>query len=156
MAKFSAPETAPTSPPPPKKDADAPRRKASYVGAPAIFALELACKAINDAFGDGSFGCYLVGSALERPDWRDVDVRMILRDEAFIQEFPGTYDPTRKLAVWEFDPKWILLTMGISAYLAKATGLPVDFQFQPQTHANERHGTGVGTRRHALGLKHNI
>lgn len=123
------------------------RKKASYVGTPAIFLLELACKPISDAFG--GFGCYLVGSALERPDWRDIDVRFIMSDEEFQKEFPGTYDPARKLATWEFDPKWILLSTGIAAYLAKATGLPVDFQFQPQTHANERH-KGI---RHALGMR---
>jgi hypothetical protein len=123
-----------------------PRRKASHVGAPAIFALELACKPINEAFG--GFGCYLVGSALERPDWRDVDVRFIMTDEEFMAEFPGTFDPERKLANWEFDAKWILITTGIAAYLSKATGLPIDFQFQPQTHANERH-KGM---RNALGM----
>lgn len=39
------------------------RKKASYVGVPAIFKLELACMHLNDAYGDG-YGCYLVGSAL--------------------------------------------------------------------------------------------
>ncbi len=107
------------------------RHKATYVGAPKIFALELACQQVNRAFN--SFGCYLVGSALTRPDWRDVDVRMILDDEEFHKLFPdaGTH--------WEFDPRWILLTVAISEYLSKASTLPVDFQFQPQTHANEKH-----------------
>jgi hypothetical protein len=131
-----------------ESDSPPKRKKGIYVGAPACFALELACKAINEAFG--GFGCYLVGSALERADWRDIDVRHIMSDEEFMQEFPGTYDPKRGLAVWEFDPKWILLTTGISAYLAKATGLPVDFQFQPQTHANDRHEG----QRNALGRRH--
>ena len=119
-----------------------PKAKASHVGAPAIFNLELACKHLNAAFADG-FGCYLVGSALERPDWRDVDVRLILRDEAFAALFPDVVGIT-----WEFDPRWIVMTAGISAWLSQQTGLPVDFQFQPQTHANERH---KGTRS-ALGL----
>lgn len=118
------------------------RNKGIYVGAPACFLLELACQPINDAFG--GFGCYLVGSALERPDWRDIDVRFIMDDEAFFAEFPGTRKGT-----WEFDPKWILLTTSLSAHLSKATGLPVDFQFQPQSHANDRH-KGM---RHALGLR---
>lgn len=46
------------------------RIKSCYVGAPAIFKLEEACKVINDAFG--GHGCYLVGSSIERADWRDV------------------------------------------------------------------------------------
>ena len=49
-----------------------PAAKACYVGAPAIFALEQACQIIVDAFGR-DYGCYLVGSALKRADWRDVD-----------------------------------------------------------------------------------
>lgn len=121
------------------------RKKSFYVGAPACFALEEACQFINRAFG--GFGCYLVGSALERPDWRDIDVRLIMRDQEFAELFPdaGPLDEHR----WEFDPRWILLTVAISERLSKQTGLPVDFQFQPQTHANDRH---KGPR-NALGLR---
>ncbi|HEY4136505.1 MAG TPA: hypothetical protein VGO34_14970 [Alphaproteobacteria bacterium] len=118
------------------------RKKGIYVGAPACFALELACQDINRAFG--GFGCYLVGSALERADWRDIDVRFIMTDAEFDKEFPGT----RERGIWEFDPKWLLMTVAISERLSKLTGLPVDFQFQPQTHANERHKG----RRNALGM----
>lgn len=119
-------------------------RKVSYVGAPAIFALELACKGINQAFG--GYGCYLVGSALERADWRDVDVRMILSDAEFLALFPDVQLDAHN---WEFDPRWLLLTISISEHLRKVTGLPIDFQFQPQTHANERH---KGPR-NAVGLR---
>jgi hypothetical protein len=121
------------------------KAKASHVGAPAIFALGQACQDLNRAFG--GFGCYLVGSALERPDWRDVDVRFIMSDEEFEAEFPGTLRKDGG-GVWEFDPKWIILTVSISERLAKLTGLPVDFQFQPQTHANTVHKGN----RHALGM----
>src|SRR5208282_4496459 len=54
------------------------RKKANYIGSPQVFALEQACRSINEAF-DG-YGCYLVGSCIERPDWRDVDVRFIMPD----------------------------------------------------------------------------
>lgn len=120
------------------------RHKASHVGAPAIFELTRACQDINRAFG--GFGCYLVGSALERADWRDVDVRMILEDEAFDRLFPDCGGGTGQR--WEFDPRWIVMTVSISLWLSKLTGLPVDFQFQPQTHANKVHKG----RRNALGL----
>jgi hypothetical protein len=118
------------------------RKKSIHVGAPACFALEMAMQNVNMAFN--SYGSYLVGSALERPDWRDVDIRMIMDDADFDKEFPGT----REDGIWEFDAKWLLLTVSISAYLSKASGLPIDFQFQPQSHANERH---KGPR-NALGL----
>lgn len=110
------------------------RKKASYIGAPAVFALELACVDLNNAFG--GFGCFLVGSALERPDWRDVDVRLIMSDEEFAVLFPSI-EP--KNCQWEFDTRWLLMTVSISEHLSKITGLPVDFQFQPQTFANAWH-----------------
>jgi hypothetical protein len=76
---------------------EAPRRKANYVGAPAIFALEQACAEINAAFE--TFGVYLVGSALDRPDWRDVDLRCIMIDEQFARLFPNAGQH------WEQDPR---------------------------------------------------
>jgi hypothetical protein len=118
------------------------RRKSVYVGAPAIFALEMACQHINDALG--GYGCYLVGSALERQDWRDVDIRYILSDEEFSNLFPSVDGRS-----WEHDSRWLLLTISISEWLSKVSGLPVDFQIQPQTHANERHSGP----RNAMGLR---
>ena len=105
--------------------------KGIYIGAPACFALELACRQICEAFG--GHHCYVVGSSLERADWRDVDVRYMLEDDAFTALFPDAGQ------CWEQDARWLLLTVSISGWLSKVTGLPIDFQFQPQTHANERH-----------------
>lgn len=119
------------------------RRKASHVGAPAIFLLERECQSINVAFR--GFGCFLVGSSTERPDWRDVDVRFIMADDEFAILFP---DAGTTAASWEHDPRWLLMTAALSGHLSRVTGLPIDFQFQPQTFANERH---KGPR-HALGM----
>lgn len=118
--------------------------KGVYIGAPACFALEQACQHINRAFE--SYGCYVVGSALERADWRDVDVRMIMADSDFHRLFP---DASPNEGSWEFDPRWLLLTVSISLWLSKMTGLPVDFQIQPQTHANNVHKG----KRNAVGLE---
>ena len=117
--------------------------KASYIGAPACFALELACRTINEAFGDYRCHCYVVGSALERADWRDIDVRYIMPDDQFATLFPHAGQH------WEQDARWLLLAVSISEHLSKVTGLPVDFQFQPQTHANERHKGN----RHPIGIR---
>jgi hypothetical protein len=103
--------------------------------------LDQACRDICEAFG--GYGCYLVGSALDRPDWRDIDVRFIMSDEDFAVLFPCAGQH------WEHDARWLLLTISISERLSKVSGLPIDFQFQPQTHANERHQG----RRHALGIR---
>ncbi|MCE9618416.1 MAG: hypothetical protein K8R92_00720 [Planctomycetes bacterium] len=124
--------------------APAERTKTCYVGAPSIFALEQACQMLGDAFG--RFNCYLVGSAMVRKDWRDVDVRMILPDDEFAKLFPAALADANQ---FQFDPRWLLLTVAISERLSKLTGLPIDFQFQPMTIANKRH-TGP---RHALGLR---
>ena len=108
------------------------RQKAIYVGAPGCFKLEEAIRQVCDAFG--VFCCYLVGSALTRQDWRDVDVRLILDDADFAREFPST-----RGGQWEHDPRWLLFTTAISDRLSAITGLPIDFQIQPQTRANEMH-----------------
>lgn len=122
---------------PPPEDVTLNRvKKASYVGAPASFTLEVVCQQINAAYDYCEYAhIYMVGSVLQRADWRDVDLRMIMSDGDFRREFPDAYDN----GAWEFDAKWILLTTSISGYLSKLTGLPVDFQFQPMTFANKHH-----------------
>ena len=117
------------------------RTKGIYIGAPACFALEMACQSIRDAFGE--YGLYVVGSCLDRPNWRDVDLRYIMKDENFAALFPDAGQH------WELDPRWLLMTVSISEHLSRVTGLPIDFQFQPQTHANERHHG----RRSAIGIR---
>jgi hypothetical protein len=126
----------------PTSDSDVkPRTKAIYIGAPACFALELACQPIREAFGE--YGLYVVGSCLDRADWRDIDLRYIMKDESFAALFPNAGQH------WESDPRWLLLTVSISEHLSRMTGLPIDFQFQPQTHANARHSG----KRSALGIR---
>ncbi len=120
---------------------DEKRKKFIHIGAPACFSLELAMQHVNDAFD--CHGSYVVGSVLERADWRDVDIRMILDDDAFSRLFPDAGKH------WEFDQRWLLLTVSISAWLKQQTGLPIDFQFQPRTHANAHH---EGPR-NAVGLR---
>ena len=127
-----------------------PRKKVTHIGAPACFALEMACKHLMDAFDEpeGHVGIYLVGSALERADWRDVDVRMMLDDATFARMFPKAL--LGHGAAWEFDTRWTLMTLSISTWLREQTGLPIDFQFQPMSFANDKHKG----RRHALGLRY--
>jgi hypothetical protein len=125
------------------QEAEPKRRKVSYVGVPAIFKLELACQHINSAFA--GYGCYLVGSALERADWRDIDIVFIMEDEAFAREFPDVVMPG-----FESDPKWLLNSISLSMWLREQSGLPVDFKVQSQSWSNERH---KGPR-HPLGKRY--
>lgn len=88
---------------------------------------------------------YLVGSALERRDFGDVDVRIILDDHLYDALFPAPkYHPQRAQALWS------MLCEAISVWGRQETGLPIDFQFQRMTEANaEEPGAG---HRSALGL----
>lgn len=89
---------------------------------------------------------FLVGSALERRDFGDVDVRIILDDEIYDALFPAPkYHPQRAQALWS------MLCEAISVWGRQETGLPIDFQFQRRTEANaeelgagHRHGLGMG------------
>lgn len=75
---------------------------------------------------------YLVGSCLTRPDWRDVDIRIIVDDA------PGWFGPFLR------DRRGNFL---LSLWGEQATGLPIDCQFQTTHEANAIPGA-----RHAIGL----
>lgn len=92
-----------------------------------LYNLDVACQVIRRAFPDG--GLYLVGTAgVGAADgYRDVDVRLMLGDEDFTAACP-----TRE--------RWELLCVAVSAWLSDRTGLPVDFQVQLTSVANEKHG----------------
>lgn len=129
----------------PERPAKPPRGdRSNYLPAPHFFLLNHACCIVNDAF-DG-LCCYLVGSCLLRRDYRDVDVRVILDDEHFDRLFPGatcgaSHAPQRH-------PLWSLMCTSIALMLKDQTGLPIDFQIQRQTQANEQ----FNGHRDALGI----
>lgn len=85
---------------------------------------------------------YLVGSCLERPDYRDVDVRLIVDDAKYDALFTGKGEQRA-------NPLWSLLCASISEYLSRLTDLPIDFQFQRRTEASKQWGD---EQRHPLGL----
>lgn len=106
-----------------------------YLPAPIYRDLDRACVEIRQAFGTP----YLVGSATKRPDYRDIDLRVILADDEFLQLFPGRIDPKARM---ESNIRWSLICSLVSRYLAMATGLPIDFQIQSQTQANAENAAG--------------
>lgn len=75
---------------------------------------------------------YQVGSSLKTKDWRDVDVRLILPDD----EFAALFGENRSA---EANPKLAAVTLAFCALGKEMTGLPIDFQIQPQTFANEKY-----------------
>lgn len=105
-----------------------------------MFLLDNACVSMYEQ--KGVSGIYLVGTAMEpRGDRapRDVDVRMILLDKSF--------DRLEKAIGREG-----ISFMGIAygQYLASLTDLPIDFQVQRMTEANEKHPIS-GNPRNPLG-----
>jgi hypothetical protein len=99
-----------------------------------MFLLDEACRPIKQAFGEYA---YLVGTAQTSREFRDVDVRLILDDNA--------YDRLADLGF--LIPAFLGLAIG--EYLAARTGLPIDFQIQRQTQANELHSG----QRNPLGIR---
>lgn len=96
-------------------------RRVNYLTVAQNFALETALQVLNDA----GCGAYLVGSVMERADFRDVDLRCILDDAEFEQRFGGQRVRLR------------LLNAALSEWVAARTGLPIDFQFQSMTEAQQ-------------------
>jgi hypothetical protein len=118
-----------------------PPDRGDWIPAPAAYELNAACAYLAEAFGHH---LYQVGSSLRRRDFRDVDVRCILPDQAFDALFPrissGGHD---------HDARWAIMCTSISMWLSARTSLPIDFQIQRQTDANAKYPKGG---RNALGI----
>ena len=84
---------------------------------------------VRDYFGHVP---YHVGSSLKSKGWRDVDVRLILPDD----EFAALFGDNRSSGT---NPKLAAVTLAFAALGKEMTGLPIDFQIQPVTHANEHY-----------------
>lgn len=120
-------------------------RSVSYLSVPDFHRLNWACRPITEAFGNPP---YLVGSALTRPDFRDIDLRLILDDEVVERMFNpnGEYFSSG-------DPKAVrlLLNIALSDLIARAANppAPIDFQIQSMSEANvPEHG-----RRNPMGMR---
>lgn len=104
-------------------------KRVNYLTVSQNFALEAALAVFEKA----GFEVYLVGSALLRRDFRDVDIRCILDDDKFADLFPNKV-------------RLRLSNAAHSEWLSSRTGLPVDFQFQPysdlKNHSGPRNAMG--------------
>jgi hypothetical protein len=118
-------------------------RRSNFVPAPQFFNLNQACALVNRALGD--YGCFLVGSALERRDYRDIDVRFVMEDTAYDRLF---HDGRGDQGGGWLNPLWSLMCSSTSLWLSQQSGLPIDFQIQRMTQANKEHSGG----RQALGI----
>ena len=101
-----------------------------YLTVEGLWKLAHAVRPIEDAFGGRTV--YLVGSVLERKDWRDVDLRLIMDDDSFDKMF---YRPDQIA-----DQFRMLLNVSISSMLSTTTRLPIDFQVQSREDADQFKG----------------
>lgn len=108
-----------------------PRTRAHYLPADSLFGLHGTAEQVMQAYPD-SLGVYLVGSCITSKDYRDVDVRCIMRDDDFEREFPKQDGKDTR-------PRFMLACLAMSSWFRHVTGLPVDFQFQKQSVANAKH-----------------
>lgn len=110
------------------------------VGMPAALWLDQFGSIVWEAFGGPP---YHVGSSLMSKKWRDVDVRLILSDGEWRRlGFGRPGDRNGKLRAFE---------MAFSELGRRMTGLPIDFQIQQQTDANNLFDPKKGHLRSALG-----
>lgn len=110
--------------------------RTSYLTVPQQHRLNDACLGLVRAF-KGNHPYHVGSSAMGGHEkFHDVDVRMMLDDKEFKRMFRRR--------------SWLLLAnSAISHQLELATGLPIDFQFQDTTQANEEFG---GKFRNPLGM----
>lgn len=100
------------------------------VGMPQGVHLEAFGQLLYEAFGHVA---YHVGSSMgAKREWRDVDVRLMLPDAEYRAQFG---DPRYS----HMNAKWVALCMAFSALGKQMTGLPIDFQIQETSAANEEH-----------------
>jgi hypothetical protein len=117
--------------------------RASSLGPHDFMLLDRWARQVYDAF---AVRPYLVGSVHRgEREWRDVDVRILLPEEAaWLGEIAGLTDTIASLRLRT-------VNLAISLWGRQATGLPIDFQFQPDAefHAHDDEG------RSALGISVN-
>jgi hypothetical protein len=120
-----------------------PMPRVNFLGGPQFYNLQCASAALVEAFGTQAI--YLVGSALERRDSRDVDIRCELPDTEFDRLFPRSAGFSPNAA----DPFWCLVNAALSEWLQRRIDpdLPVDFQVQRRTQVDQQE---AGHRKYQL------
>jgi len=136
-------ESAETAPAPSQESTPKPAAKRSMnggVGMPGALLLDMFGSYVWDAFGDLPYhvGSSLTdekgttewsGAKLNKNQWRDVDVRLIMDDEKYVAEYREPNESHR-------NAKWVATCLAWSSFGRTLTGLPIDFQIQQQSKAN--------------------
>lgn len=122
----------------PRESVTTEKHRASYLGVSETYALNAAVIPVDAVLGDFGYGTYMVGSCLTKKDYRDVDLRFIMKDEEFDRLFSKQRSGLH-----------LLFNVAISEWLQRRTNLPIDFQVQRQTDCNEEF---KGHPRNAMGM----
>jgi hypothetical protein len=102
----------------------------SRIGMPTILYLEEYGGLLYDAFGEMA---YQVGSSLNKQDYRDVDVRLLLPSDKYQSlGFGNPQYPHRNV-------RWVSYVKAFSLLGQQMTGLPIDFQIQDLADANKQY-----------------
>lgn len=111
------------------------KHRASYLTVNQQYNLNVACRPLANL----GYGLFHVGSSLVKPDYHDIDLRLILDDNLYSQLFDFDGGEAFRLFLNVTISEWISLRCG---------GLPIDFQFQSASEANTQYGdlrrNGVG------------
>src|SRR5258707_691931 len=99
------------------------KHRASYLTVSQSYNLNIVCRPVASI----GYGTLHVGSSLTSPSYHDVDLSCILPDD----EYDRMFESDRGESFLTF------LNTAISEWIANRTGLPIDFQFQRATEANE-------------------
>jgi hypothetical protein len=110
-------------------------RRASFIQLSDFERLDAWCRLVATAFPDEGWP-YLVGSAMTRPTFRDVDIRMMLTDA----DFDTRFTDVTQLRMYN---------RAFSAWGQRDTGLPIDFQIQRTSDANAL----FPSRRNPMGVR---
>lgn len=99
------------------------RRRVSYLTLTQFRTVDDWCGHVRRMFDTAPI---LVGSSNTRPDWRDIDIRLVMADGQF-DTLDGIVSVVR-------------LNHVVSLWGTAATGLPIDFQVQRRTEADMHDG----------------
>lgn len=120
-------------------------RRATRLSPPDFLLLDQWGRQLREAFDEPEpdAGPFLVGSAMSRGDYRDVDVRMATRAPWLVGDHPEhSLDAIHVVRLRT-------INLAVSLWGRQVTSLPIDFQFQP---ADEFH-TYDGHTRNPLGIR---
>lgn len=105
-------------------------------------AIENVCLKVRKAIGNPKYPFYLVGSALRKPNPRDVDLLCVLPDSSFRRAFMNPIRWTEEGETGNWSPRrwtWARKTVKECHRIARETRLNIDFRYIPESALRKPH-----------------